>query len=142
MTMNKTNPELEQIQVRGMSRSAFLVRGALATGAVYGLGSVSPFVTQSLAQGGDVDILNFALTLEYLEQAFYDQAVKQVKLSDDVKKLAVELHDNETAHVDGLTKAIKGAGAMPVDAPGVDFGDAFKNQKSFLKLAQTFEDTG
>jgi Ferritin-like domain len=29
-----------------------------------------------------------------------------------------------------------------VKAPGVDFGDAFKNEKSFLMLAETFEDTG
>jgi hypothetical protein len=31
---------------------------------------------------------------------------------------------------------------MPVRAPGVDFGNAFANEKSFLTLAQTFEDTG
>src|SRR4051794_38629779 len=140
MTMN--HPELEQIQVRGISRSAFLVRGTLAAGAVYGLSAVSPFVTNSLAQGGDLEILNFALTLEYLEQAFYEQGLKKVKLSSDNKKLATEIRDNETAHVDALTKAIQGAGGKPVDAPGVDFGNAFKNESSFLKTAQTFEDTG
>jgi rubrerythrin len=131
------------VEIKGMTRQAFLVKGALATGTVYGMGAVQPFVSQALAQEGDVGILNFALTLEYLEQAFYTQAVKQVSgLSGEAKKLAVELRDNETAHVQALTTAVKGAGGKPVAAPGVDFGGAFASEKSFLKLAQTFEDTG
>ena len=138
-------PELAAIEIRGMSRSAFLTRSALAAGAVYGVAAVSPFVAGSLAQGGggDADILNFALTLEYLEAAFYAQALKQTQgLSGDVKKLATEIRDNENEHVDALKAAIKGAGAKPVKAPGVDFGRAFASEKSFLKLAQTLEDTG
>ena len=88
-------------------------------------------------------ILNFALTLEYLEEAYYDAALRQVKgLSGEAKSLATTLRDNESAHVDALTTAIKGAGGKPVAAPEVDFGMAFGSEKSFLKLAQTFEDTG
>ena len=137
-------PELAQIEVHGMSRSTFLVRSALAAGAVYGAGAVSPFVRGSLAQGGgDAEILNFALTLEYLEAAFYTQALKDTPgLSGDIKKLAKEIRDNEVEHVDALKAAIKSAGAKPVKAPGVDFGKAFSSEKSFLKLAQTLEDTG
>lgn len=138
-------PELAAIEINGMSRSAFLVRSALAAGAVYGAGAVSPFIAGSLAQGGggDIEILNFALTLEYLESAFYTQALKDTQgLSGDVKKLATEIRDNENEHVDALKAAIKGAGGKPVKAPGVDFGDAFASEKSFLKLAQTLEDTG
>ena len=72
-----------------------------------------------------------------------DQAVKRVSgLSGEVKELATTLRDNENAHVDALTTAIKSIKGKPVKAPGVDFGNAFANQKSFLKLAQTFEDTG
>ena len=138
-------PELEAITIEGHTRGAFIMRGAVAAGAVYGLGSVGPFVGSALAQDGanDVDVLNFALTLEYLEAAFYGQALKQVRgMSGDVRKLATTIRDNEDAHVDALTTAIKGAGGKPVAAPGVDFGDAFASEKSFLKLAQTFEDTG
>jgi rubrerythrin len=121
------------------------VRGAVATGAVYGTAAVGPFVRKAIAQegGGDVEILNFALTLEYLETAYYTQALKRVGgLSGEVKMLATEIRDNESAHVDALMTAIEGLGGTPVKAPGVDFGDAFASQRSFLELAQTLEDTG
>jgi len=137
-------PELAAIDVQGLSRQTFIVRGALTAGAVYGLGAVGPFVREAIAQegGGDVDILNFALTLEYLESAFYNQGLKKAGLSGEAKSLATEIRDNEVEHVAALTKTIKSLGGVPVKAPGVDFGMAFANQKSFLKLAQTFEDTG
>ena len=60
----------------------------------------------------------------------------------NVKSLAKEIRDNENEHVTALTGTIKELGGTPVKAPGVDFGNAYKSQKSFLKLAQTFEDTG
>jgi Ferritin-like domain len=138
-------PELAAIDIHGVSRQSFIMRGAVAAGSVYGLAAVGPFVREAIAQDGgdDVDILNFALTLEYLEAAFYTQGLKQVRgLAGDAKSLATEIRDNETAHVQALTKTIQSLGGEPVKAPGVDFGDAFSSQKAFLKLAQTFEDTG
>ena len=128
-----------------VTRHAFILRGALAAGAVYGAGAVSPFVREAIAQdgSGDVEILNFALTLEYLETAYYTQALQQVGgLSGDVKSLATEIRDNEAEHVDALRQTIADLGGTPVKAPGVDFGGAFASEKSFLKLAQTLEDTG
>ncbi len=138
-------PELAAVDVTGMTRQAFIARSAIAAGTVYGVAAVGPFVREALAQegGGDVEILNFALTLEYLEAAFYDQALKQVSgLSGDAKEIATTLRDNENEHVDALTATIKELGGTPVKAPGVDFGDSFANEKSFLKTAQTFEDLG
>jgi len=138
-------PELVAVEVKGITREAFIMRGAIAAGSVYGLATVGPFVREAMAQegGGDVDILNFALTLEYLEAAFYDQALKKVSgLSGDVKGVAQTLSDNENEHVAGLTKAIKSLGGKPVKAPGVDFGKSFASQDSFLETAQTFEDLG
>jgi rubrerythrin len=138
-------PELAAVDIQGVTRQSFMLRGAVTAGAVYGLGAVSPFVRQALAQsgGGDVEILNFALTLEYLESTFYDRALKQVSgLSGEVKQLVMTIRDNEHAHVAALTKGITDSGGKPVKAPKVDFGGAFKSQGSFLKLAQTFEDTG
>jgi hypothetical protein len=133
--------EMTDIEITGHTRSAFLVRGALATGSLYGAGAVGSFVTQAFAQGGgDVDILNFALTLEYLEAAFYKEGIANAGLSGDAKKLATEIGDHENEHVAALTQTIKKLGGTPVKAPGVKF--PFKDQKSFLKLAQVFEDTG
>ncbi len=142
---NLAAPELAAIDIKGMTRQSFMMRGAVTAGAVYGLGAVGPFVKQAIAQegGGDVDILNFALTLEYLEAAFYDQGLMQVSgLGGEAKSLATEIRDNENEHVTALMGTIKQLGGKPVPAPGVDFGSAFKNEKSFLALAQTFEDTG
>ncbi|MDQ3587534.1 MAG: ferritin-like domain-containing protein [Actinomycetota bacterium] len=138
-------PELGVIEVQGMTRQSFMIKGALAAGTVYGVATVAPFVSEAIAQegGGDVDILNFALTLEYLETAFYEQGLKNVSgLGGDVKELATTLKENEAEHVDALTEAIKGLGGTPTKAPGVDFGKAFSSQKAFLKTAQTFEDLG
>ncbi len=145
MSKTMTQPELAAIEVKGMTREAFIMRGAIAAGGVYGLSTVGPFVGQAMAQGGggDLDILNFALTLEFLEGAFYTMAVKSTKgLTGDAKEVATTLRDNELEHVDALTATIKDLGGKPVKAPGVDFGDAFASQDSFLELAQTFEDLG
>ncbi len=139
------NPALAEVQVdEDLSRSAFIAKGAIAVGAVYGMTMVGPFVRKALAQGemGDIDILNFALTLEYLESAFYDQAKIQVDLDGDAGELVDLIAKDEAEHVDALAATISDLGGTPVKAPAVDFGDAFANQGSFLDLASTFEDTG
>ena len=59
-----------------------------------------------------------------------------------MKSLATEIRDNEIEHVGALMSTIKDLGGTPVKAPGVDFGNAFANQKSFLKLAQTLRTPG
>jgi rubrerythrin len=135
----------DMIHVEGHTRAAFLARATIAAGATMGAGAVSPMVRRALAQdgAGDVEILNYALTLEYLEAAFYATALKRVPgLSGDVRALTQELAENEDAHVDALVTAIKGAGGKPVQRPGVSFGNAFAGEASYLKLANVLEDTG
>jgi ferritin-like protein len=137
------SPELAEVEVE-MDRGAFLTKGALAVGAIYGSLAVGPFIRRALAMGGagDVDILNFALTLEYLESAFYEQGLKTAKLGSDSGKVAQEIGSNEKDHVKALTGAVSMLGAKPAAVPSVDFGGAVKSESAFLKLAQTFEDTG
>lgn len=142
---NLAAPELAAIDVQGLTRQSFVLRGAITAGAVYGAGAVGPFVRQAMAQSGegDVGVLNFALTLEYLEATFYDMAVKDVRgLAGEAKEIAGTLRDNENEHVEALKKTITDLGGTPAQAPRADFGNAFASQDSFLKLAQTFEDTG
>lgn len=143
MTHYKT-PELAEVEITGTTRGAFLLRATLAAGAIVGAGGLSPFVGGALAQGGksDIDILNYALTLEYLEAAFYAQGLKSVSLSQDVRALAEEIRSNEDEHVEALRAAVKDAGGTPVKQPGVSFGGAFANETSFLRLANILEDTG
>jgi len=138
-------PELTTIEVQGLTREAFLLRATLAAGATYGALSATPYITNALAQegGGDVDILNFALTLEYLESTFYTMAVKQVKgLSGDETKLAKQLRDDEVEHVGALIATIKKLGGKPAAKPKFNFAGAFASRDAFLKTANTLEDTG
>jgi hypothetical protein len=138
-------PELAAIEVHGITRESFLLRATLAAGAAYGALSATPYITRALAQsaGGDVDVVNYALTLEYLESAFYANALKQAMgLSANETKLAKELRDNEAAHVDALTARVKQLGGTPVAKPTFDFGGAFASPAAFLKTANVLEDTG
>jgi hypothetical protein len=141
-----TAPELEQIEFEPIDRSSFLAKGILAAGAAYGAFAAGPLVKRAFAQmngsEGDIEILNFALTLEHLEAAFYEQAQKEAKLSSEVADLAKSFGDHEAEHVTGLTGAIEDLGGKPVEAPGVDFGDAFSSEDTFLQTAITFEDLG
>ena len=94
------NPELAGVQIaddsEDLSRSEVILKGALAAGAVYGTLMVGPFVRRALAmsEGGDVGILNFALTLEYLESTFYKEAQTRAKASGELKSLIAMLAED------------------------------------------------
>jgi hypothetical protein len=136
------SPQLGGVEVHGMTRASFILRGTLAAGAVYGIGAVAPFVSQALAEtgGGDAEILNFALTLEYLEADFYTVKGKQVGLSGQARSYARQFGAEEEAHVSALTAAIKQLGGTPVKKPTFVFPTS--DEKSFLALASTLENTG
>jgi serine-rich repeat adhesion-like glycoprotein len=140
------NPELADVRVEedseDLSRGEVLLKGALAAGAVYGTLAVGPFVRRALAMsgGGDVDILNFALTLEYLESTFYAEAKRRAGASGELKSLIELLAKDEQEHVEALAGTVKKLGGKPVAKPKFDF--PYSDTAGFLKLAQTFEDTG
>lgn len=150
----KTNVEraaTESVEFEAMDRSAFLLKGALATGALYGAAAIGPMVRSAFAQSngdggggggnsGDIEILNFALTLELLEADFYRQALDQVDLGGELASLAEEIGSSEEEHVDALSSTIQDLGGKPAKEPKFTF--PLNDEKSFLELAVTFEDTG
>ena len=140
------NPELAAVQVdddsEDLSRSEVILKGALAAGALYGALAVGPYVRRAFAasKAGDVGIVNFALTLEYLEAKFYEEAKTRVRGNGELRSLISLLADDEKQHVEALTATVKQLGGKPVAEPKFEF--AYSGTSSFLKLAQTFEDTG
>ena len=135
-------PELHAIEVEGMTRSSFILRGALAAGAAYGAGAVAPFVSRAFAQddSGDLEILTFALSLERLEETFYKQAAKAGGLRTDNKELANNFGEQETAHAEALQQSIQLLGGKP-GAP-IKANLKVSDDASFLKLAVALEETG
>jgi rubrerythrin len=91
----------------------------------------------------DLEILNFALTVEYVTSGLYRDALKTVPdLREETRRVVSELRDNEIEHVDALRGTITDAGGKPNDRPRLDFGTSLSSEAAFLKLANTLEDTG
>jgi rubrerythrin len=93
----------------------------------------------------DLDVLNYALTLEHLEAAFYNQVNASGTLSGDAAAYLRIIGDHENAHVDALTQAIAGAGGTPVRARASYNFDALgdlSTQDGILAVAKTLEETG
>ena len=110
--------------------------GSLLAGGVLmgGLPTIASAARRSKKQ--DIAILKFALTLEYLEAAFYNEAVKNKALSGDVLAAAKIVQKHENTHV----KTLKGI--VSVKKPRFDFRDTTSDQAKFLATAQALEDTG
>jgi rubrerythrin len=89
---------------------------------------------------GDVGILNYALTLEYLETAFYADVIKSGLFKG--KNLAVikKFGEEEAEHVDALTAAVKQLGGKPAPEPKAEF--PLEDAKSVTELAATVENLG
>jgi len=121
----------------GAIATAPVAFGALA-GTAFGQGASLP--------GKIVDVLNFALTLERLEDEFYRTALSSSGLIPaETQAVFQQISKHETAHV-ALLSSVLGAKAGPKPTfdftAGGAFADVFSNYKTFLAVSQAFEDTG
>lgn len=89
---------------------------------------------------GDLGIVGYALTLEYLEADFYKKAAASGKLKGKALSVAKRFGEEEMQHVQALEGALKKAGAKLPAKPKGKF--PLKDQASILKLAATVENLG
>jgi rubrerythrin len=134
----------------GLDRGDFLKKGALAGGGlIAGSAMFGTFLSSAEAaisstkrsKRNDVAILNYALTLEFLEAEFYRQAVANNAYGTNpaLKAFAETVADHEAKHV----KFLKGAlGPKAIKSPKFDFADTVTDPAKFAATAQVLEDTG
>ena len=148
-----TRPTIEQVDVDGAiregaekiegdSRAGFMAKAALGAGGLIGGGALLAMIpgVASAATSNDVAILNFALTLEYLEAAFYKTAISRGSIGKgQEREFAMTAGRHEAEHVAALKKVL---GSAAIKSPVFDFGDAVSSSKEFVKTAITLEDTG
>jgi rubrerythrin len=95
----------------------------------------------------DIDVLNYALTLEHLGYAFYRDGIGLFTFGTDSRGQSIDtsfaaIRDHEGAHVETLTSVISDLGGEPVAEATYDFGDAYTDPMAFLATAAALENTG
>jgi hypothetical protein len=138
--------------VSGDTRLDFLKKAGIGAGAMVSGGAVlsalAPSAFASAGSGrppakfgkGDVGILNYALTLEYLEAAFYNGATAaNLPLSPQASAFLKVVTTDENAHVKFLKKAL---GAKAAKEPKFDFKGTNTNAEMFMKTSEVLENTG
>ena len=94
-------------------------------------------------ESADLGILNYALTLEYLEADFYKQGLAGNLLSGRERELIEPIAQHEQAHVDALKATVEKVGGEPAALPTFQYpAGTFTDKASFLKTASTFEELG
>jgi len=129
---------------RGLFTNAALSLGALASAPLVLAAASKEVFAQGLPQQ-IVDTLNFALTLEHIEDAFYRSGLEKGVVPQEHEAVFQHIGLHEAQHVAFLSGAL---GAAAVKRPEADFtaggkyADVFSNFDTFLTLSQTFEDLG
>jgi hypothetical protein len=139
--MDTSGTRRQMLRRAGITGAGFVAGGVLFNGMLSPAQAASiKFSTIKKSKANDAKIANYALTLEYLEAAFYAAAVSGGALTDpDVKEFATTVAAHEAAHV----KALKGAlGKAAVKSPTFDFGAAVTDQATFLKTSAAVEPVG
>ena len=153
--MQLLQDRMSDVTQRAASRRGVVRGAAVAGGAAVALAG-APLVGQyrALAQdetGDDIiSVLNYALTLEHLENQFYIAGLSTFVSADfealgflpGVYDYVTQIGADEAAHVETLTTVITDLGGEPVAAGEYDVADALASADAFLATAQALENTG
>jgi len=120
------------------SRRAVLSGASLVAAGII-VGGVGAPAIGSGSRLGDAEILNFALEMEELQAALYEQALQHAGLTGELAQYARVVGGHERAHVAFLRQTL-GSRAKP--APAFDFGDAVTDPDRFAGAARVLEDLG
>lgn len=101
----------------------------------WGASTAAPAPSSAL----DQKIFNFALLLEYLQAAFYTEAVEAGALRGEIREFAEIVGGHEHEHVDFLEQAL---GRRARKRPTFEFGSATHDQQKFVDTAVLLENTG
>ena len=125
----------------GDTRAGFLAKAGLLGGGIIGSAAlIDPSIAGAATKKSDIAILNYALTLEYLEAEFYAKAAESGMLKGKILELAKGFGDEEQEHVDALIAMVKKAGGKPADKPMAKV--PLDSEMAILKLAATVENLG
>jgi ferritin-like protein len=122
-------------QVTGETRAAFIGKAVVGGAALFGA-LAAPAVAEASA-ASDVAILNYALTLEYLQAAFYTETERLGAVGGELKRVPRQLGAVERAHVTAIKQAL---GRAAVKRPAFNFRGVTEDNSKFLKTAVAFED--
>lgn len=118
----------------GLSRAGFLsLAGAAGAGVLLGL----PGRAAAAVGRNDAAVLNYALSLEYLQAAFYTETEQGKALKGRAAQAARVVGAVERAHVEAFRDLL---GRKAIKRPRFDFQGVTETQKAFLKTAVAFED--
>lgn len=123
-------------RIGGDSRADFLRKATVGSAALLGTLAVTGDAAAATSPN-DVAILNYALTLEYLQAAFYTEAEREKALRGNAARAARVVGPVERAHVSAFLQAL---GSSAVKAPAFNFRGTTEDQRLFLKTAVAFED--
>jgi hypothetical protein len=120
-------------------RAGIVTRGTFLAGALGGTAGLLALAAEPAAgqSATDVSILNYALTLEYLQAAFYTEAERMGALRGRAAEAAEVVGGVERAHVKAFKDVLGGKAAK---RPSFDFQGTTEDQNAFLKTAVAFED--
>jgi hypothetical protein len=131
-------------EVLADTRAGFLrklgIGGATIIGGSAFMGALPQIAGAATIPASDIAILNFALTLEYLESAFYAEANAAAKLTDpETMRFSTVVGQHEGSHVAYLKKVL---GSKAIAEPNFNFQGTTSDQDTFQATADVLENTG